>query len=173
MSESLEVKKYYVWESTFLKGTPEVYLAENEELVFFESGRTANKNDFELQLSKITEEDFDQLNKSSNTIDNVIIQNDFFANIPLGNPDVVIQEPIEQNPIQIILDKQKKLEETQIAINLTLNLPSKKAVEFLNMMFDEEEVFETLSNFVLKQLDETALQEFVKEAIIKNYTDAS
>lgn len=170
MSDTLEVKQYYIWDVTSLRGTPEIYLAQNEMMVFFESGRTVNIEDFERQLSKITEEEYHNLSKQTSA---TLIE-DIYSNIPLGNPGETIDVPkVEQNPIQIILDKQKKLEETSIALNITLNLPSKKVVEFLTMMFDEEEVFSTISQFSLKQLDENSIKELIKIAILNNYTDAS
>lgn len=170
MNESLEVKQYYVWDVTALRGTPEIYLAQNELMVFFESGRTVNLEDFGHQLSKITEEEYQNLLKQTTP---ALIE-DLYSNIPLGNP-VKMEESVqmEHNPIQIILDKQKKLEETTVSLNLTINLPSKKVVEFLNMMFDEEEVFSTISEFSLNQIDDTFIKELIKTAIINNYTDVS
>lgn len=167
MSGSLEVKQYYIWEETSLRGTPEIYLAQNEMMVFFESGRTVNLEDFERQLSKITEEEYQNFSRTSGTLS----VEDLYSSIPLGNPGEITTPNTEQNPIQIILDKQKKLEETSITLNLKLELPSKKVVEFLTMMFDEDEVFSTLSQFSLKQINEDSIKELVKNAILNNYTD--
>lgn len=173
MQESLEVKQYYIWESTSLKGTPEIYLAQNESLIFFESGRTVEVENFEMFLSKITEEEF-QNSKSSQEI----LYNPY-ENIPLlGNPnDPIIYESVsqrvEQDPIQIILDKQKKLEEIELDLKVTLKLPTKKVIEFLTLMFDEEEVFSTLSKSTLSQINESEIKEMIKIAILNHYTDVS
>lgn len=172
MNETLEIKQYYVWDVTALRGIPEIYLTQNEILVFFESGRTVNLEDFGQQLSKITEEEYNNTVKTTTSVE---FSTDNYSNIPLGNPTESLQEisQIEQNPIQIILDKQKKLEETSIALNITLNLPSKKVVEFLTMMFEEEEVFSTISQFSLNQLDDNSIKELIKIAILNNYTNVS
>jgi len=175
MTESLEVKQYYIWDVTSLKGTPEIYLAENESLVFFESGRTVDLENFSRQLSKITEEEY----KIANRENAAASLFDIYNNIPLGNPATTeitaetIPVAIEQNPILLILNKQKKLDETTISLNLSLKLPSKKVIEFLNLMFDEDDVKSTLSDFSIDQLDDSFIKESIKSAILNYYTDVS
>lgn len=178
--ESGEIKKYYEWTSGGRVGTVETYLAEDEVNVWFESGRFVLKEQFDYQLRQIDEEVF--LMKKNRTPSNQFtpqpqIQNTTDWESLLGNPQPVSIEPPapkvekEKSAISIILEKQKKMEVAYISISIPFEFPSTKAIEFMNLMFVEDEVLEELSEFVISQMTDEEMKDAIKEAIkdhIKN-----
>ena len=71
----------------------------------------------------------------------------------------------EKSPIRIILEKQKKKSIKDISIPFEFNFPSEKAIEFMMMMFDEEEVVEEIVEFALSQMSIEKINEIIKENI--------
>lgn len=159
--ESGEIKKYYVWERTSRKGTTETYLAETEEAVYFESGRFVNRGDWESgALRQIEEDEYQKLsikipqiqeaptpwNISDEMLNGTVVNTN---QIEVSNP----QQKIEENPIRIILNKQKKTEKIKVPIEFEINLPAKKVMSLLDMMFDRDEVTQEIIKSVTSTID--------------------
>jgi hypothetical protein len=138
-----EVKKYYEWETSSRKGQVEVYMAETEDTVYFESGRFVSKSEWESGALRQIEE-FEYRAKEVK-----VPQEDQFAKWEsmLGNETIIensTPEPVkvieEVNPIKVILERQKKKDTIEIPIKFEIEIPSKKVMSLLDMMFDREEV---------------------------------
>ena len=159
--ESGEVKKYYVWETTSRKGTVEVYLAETEEATYFESGRFASKEQWESgYLRQIDEEEYKRRSLPEPTLPPPSNENAFAEwEKMLGNPGDPVPtqqpetKPVEINPIRVILDRQKKKESVKIPIMFTIEIPAKKVMNLLDMMFDREEITQELIKSVTSKLN--------------------
>lgn len=176
--EAFEVKKYYEWMTTNRMGKVEEYVAEDDSTVYFQSGRFIAKEQLEVQMKQVDESVY--LAKGG--------ENQFFSAPPpppapssieewekmLGNPEPnsiappTPKEEKEKSPIRIILEKQKKMSEESINVEVKLRLPSTKVFEFLSMMFDEDEVLEEITEFAYSQITSESINEAVKETI-KNY----
>ena len=61
--------------------------------------------------------------------------------------------PVEINPIRVILDRQKKKESVKIPIMFTIEIPAKKVMNLLDMMFDREEITQELIKSVTSKLN--------------------
>jgi hypothetical protein len=177
--EDFEVKKYYEWQSGNRAGIVEVYVAETDNQVYFQSGRFVDKEQLDILLRQVDEGRYKQKGGD----------NQFLPPPPpppntpqtledweklLGNPEPTSIAPPkpkqekEKSPIKIILEKQKKLKEETINVSLTLRLPSPKVYEFLSMMFDEDEVIGEITEFAYSQISSDLLNDAIKETI-KNY----
>ena len=178
--ESLEVKKYYRWVFGQRNGRVEAYLAESEDSIYFESGRFVAKDQFASQLmeiqedeykAKFTEQDLPQAlppvpqsieeweaAMSSQSIDSVT-----------STVESQVIEHKERSPIRIILEKQKKLSKLNLNFVLeNLDFPNHKVLEFLTMMFDEDEIVEEMTEFVFSQMSQEEIHECIKNSI-KNH----
>jgi hypothetical protein len=175
--ESFEVKRYYEWLTTSRIGKVEEYVAEDDNTVYFQSGRFIQKDQLDLQLKQVEEEIY--IAKGGD--------NQFLPPPPpqqpqsldewermLGNPEMnSIAPPTpktekEKSPIRIILEKQKKMSEESINVEIKLRLPSNKVFEFLSMMFDEDEVVSEITEFAYSQITSDSINDAIKETI-KNY----
>lgn len=176
--ETFEVKKCYRWNVGPETGVFEAYLAEDEERIWFESGNSVLKTEIENKLSSVDEQEYTRY------IENQTAKVDQFSQWEkmLGNPtpnsisppnpsnDVYLQQSLpqlveEKSPIRIILEKQKKKSIKEIEIPFEFNFPSEKAIEFMMMMFDEEEVVEEIVEFALSQMSIEKINEIIKENI--------
>ena len=158
-------KKYYQWKAGLNIGNVEVYVAELNDVIWFESGKTCPKDRFDELLIEISEQEYNiQSEKTRDFIQPVIEEVTAYNNIPLGNPEPPKKEA---NPIRIILDKQKKLDNIKINYPVFIELPSKKVIEFLTMMFDEDEVTEEITKFILEKIDASLISDF--KTFITNY----
>lgn len=176
--EDLEVKKYYLWNSTSRKGKAEIYSAENEESLFFESGRFVSKSDFASGfLSEISQEEYAMTNSDDNSQTAPLLSDQFVDwEKMLGNPDqppILPVIPVEANPIKLIIDKQKKKESFSLNLQIDIEIPSSKVYELLSMMFDEDEVIEeiiksTVSKIEINDIKEK-LESDIKSAIVHFY----
>jgi hypothetical protein len=91
----------------------------------------------------------------------------------LGNPvDATVQASVQQtptiedqNPIKIILDKQRKKETLTILLDINIDVPNKKVIELLDVMFEREEVIEEIIKSSIKKLDIETIEQNVKESI--------
>jgi predicted small metal-binding protein len=183
--ESLEIKKYYEWSTTSRIGRVEEYVAEDDTNVYFQSGRFIPKDQLDIQLKLVDESTY--LSRGG--------ESQFAPQPPppapqtivewermLGNPTPNSIEPPnpsngisnqqstpqlveEKSPIRIILEKQKKKTVKDISIPFEFNFPSEKAIEFMMMMFDEEEVIEEIIEFALSQMSTEEIKEIIKENI--------
>lgn len=182
--ESFEVKKYYEWMSTSRQGMVEEYVAEDDTNVYFYSGRFVPKEEFESKLRQIDESLY--LAKESK-------QSNFNAPPPapaptqfdeweklLGNDPAPnsIAPPApkvekEKSAIQIILEKQKKFVEVELEITIPFKFPSEKAIEFMSVMFDEDEVIEEICNHAISQLSNDDINSMIKEAIKERISSIS
>lgn len=183
--EELEVKKKYQWTSGPRSNQLEVYLAEDETHIWFESGRNIQKEMMDVQLRQIDDSMYDALIGAQSERERIqgLLGND--APLSLGNitpeqlgnnqPTPAPQpepEPIkEENPIALILEKQKKLEVVDIKMNMPVEIPSAKVYEFLTMMFDEDEVLDILSAKITEKFSIDDIQTIVRNSIIKYYTE--
>lgn len=172
MIESGEVKKYYQWRTGFRSGQTECYLAETEDTIFFESGTSIPKIALESELNQINEEIYLQNNSSAALIAQT--ESQWKSILP---EDVVIPGSIssgqthiparEKNPIQIILEKQKKRESRVITISIDIDTPNDKVIDLLTTMFDEDEVYSEIVSSFLSKYSESELKKLIEESIIK------
>jgi hypothetical protein len=183
--EELEVKKKYQWTTGPRANQLEVYLAEDDTLIWFESGRNVQKEMMDVQLRQIEDSMYDSLIGAQSERERIqgLLGND--APLSLGNitPEQLginqstpapqpEPEPIkEENPIALILEKQKKLEVVDIKMNMPVEIPSAKVYEFLTMMFDEDEVLDILSAKITEKFSIDDIQTIVRNSIIKYYTE--
>lgn len=151
-------KRYFEWKTGFDAGKVEVYVAELNEIIWFESGRNCAKEKLDFSMKEISEQEYN-LKK-----ERLPVPQPTQANIPLGNPEPPKQE---SNPIRIILDKQKKLDTIKVNYPVSIQVPSKKVIEFLEMMFEEEEVAEEIAKFAIEKVNTDLLEDF-KSYIISN-----
>ncbi len=169
--ESFEVEKYYEWVTTQRKGRVEIYLAEDDINVYFKSGRFIQKDLFESSLSEIGEEQYLQKEKLNNTPPPEPPQSIEEWENMLGNPvpnsisPPVPKQQEEQSPIAIILNKQKKIVKENIVVDYEVDMPNHKAIEFMTMMFDEDEVIEEISKYMISQISQDDFKNKIKESI--------
>lgn len=164
--ETLENKKYYRWLSGPEQGSVEVYLAEDETgRVWFESGSSIEKDRMDQIMQETNEHEY--LTKlTQKPKDEIFAQYEQMIN-PQPNsiapPAPQVQK--EKSAVQIIIEKQKKLVDLDLNIKIPVKLPNEKAIEFMTVMFDEDEVIEEISNFVKEQVTNEVIMEMVKDAI--------
>lgn len=176
--EDLEVKRYYEWQTGNRAGIVEVYVAETDTQIYFQSGRFVDKEQLDILLRQVDEDRYRQKGGD----------NQFLPPPPappqpqsieewerlLGNPEPSSIAPPapkiekEKSPIRIILEKQKKMNEESINVEIKLKLPSTKVFEFLSMMFDEDEVITEITEFAYSQITSESINDAIKETI-KNY----
>ena len=171
-----EVKKYYEWETTSRKGQVEVYMAETEDTVYFESGRFVSKEEWESGALRQIEE-FEYNAKAIQ-----VPQTDQFANWEsmLGNdPSIEVQAPtipqekqIEINPIRVILERQKKKETISIPVEIKMEIPNKKVMALLDMMFDREEVTQELIKLITASIDVDSIVGEIESQIRSSIEDS-
>jgi hypothetical protein len=173
-----EVKKYYEWETTSRRGQVEIYMAETEDTVYFESGRFVSKEEWESGALRQIEE-FEYNSKTVN-----VPQEDQFAKWEsmLGNePQVVSEEPTIQqqikpveeiNPIRVILEKQKKKETISIPVEIKIEIPNKKVMSLLDMMFDREEVTQELIKLITASIDVDSIVGEIESQIRSSIEDS-
>ena len=183
MLEPGEVKKYYEWKSGFRAGLVECYLCEAEENVFFESGRSVNKDNLENELYSISEEEYFSKSKTEDAVTAIqqewttLLGNDAEpANSITSinneiNPIPVTKE--EKSPIQIILEKQKKREIKTVELRLDIEIPNEKVIDLLCVMFDEDEVYEEIISQAISNFSVEDLKNLIQNSIIKSIKDNS
>jgi hypothetical protein len=175
MIEPGEVKKYYQWRSGFRSGKVECYLAETEDTIFFESGTSVLKSRLDEDLVQINEEIYFQNNsvaQAARTVEEKFqeLMSEEGPRVSLSPPPPIQQK--EKNPIQIILERQKKRETKNIYINIKIDVPNEKVIDLLTTMFDEDEVYEEIVSSSLN-IDVESIKNLVKESIIKQLKGSS
>lgn len=179
--ESLEVKKYYRWTSGQRNDRVEVYLAESEDDVYFESGRFVKKEFLDSQLKEIDESEYHSrkteqdlppppppIPQSIEEWESIMTNQDISAQETISL-DVQSSPIKEKSPVRIILEKQKKLSKLNLNFVLEdLDFPSNKVIEFMSMMFDEDEIVEEITDFVYSQMTQEDIHIFIKNSI-KNH----
>jgi hypothetical protein len=172
--ETFENKKRYEWTTGTRNGKVETYIAEDEINVYFESGRFVPKEQFDYQLRQIDELIFQQKFNAQQAPPPPPVQMDMSEwEKMLGNPtDVAVQPTVqqtqtieEQNPIKIILDKQRKKETLTILLDINIDVPNKKVIELLDVMFERDEVIEEIIKSSIKKLDIETIEQNVKESV--------
>ena len=173
-----EVKKYYEWETTSRRGQVEIYMAETEDTVYFESGRFVSKQEWESGALRQIEE-FEYNAKTVN-----VPQEDQFTKWEsmLGNdPQFISTEPTIQqqikpieeiNPIRVILEKQKKKETISIPVEIKIEIPNKKVMSLLDMMFDREEVTQELIKLITASIDVDSIVGEIESQIRSSIEDS-
>ena len=173
--ETLENKRRYEWVTTNRIGKVETYLADDETTVYFESGRFVQKEQLDSLLHQIDEDIF-QLKFSQQereVIQPQILENQFETwESMLGNPEPVQQLPAKEevkvdelNPIKIILDKQRKKETITVLFDINIDVPNKKVLDLLDVMFEREEVIEEIIKSSIQKLDQNAIIKKIHESI--------
>jgi hypothetical protein len=181
--ESFEVKRYYEWITTSRQGKVEVYMAEDTNNVYFESGRMIPKEQLEIQLRQADESLYLSRGGESQFAPPPPPQEKSFQEWEsiLGNPQQNSiappspKEVKEKSAVQIILEKQKKLNETTLSLDIPIKIPNDKAIEFMSVMFDEDEVIDEITNFVQSQISNEVISEIIKDAIklkVSNYSES-
>lgn len=175
-----EVKKRYEWISTSRVGRVETYLAEDENNnTYFESGRIVPTSDIQNLLKEIDEETFNYKNsqqpeiESPQTVDHFIEMEKLLGN-DTPPAQQTVQQVVEQNPIKIILDKQKKKETVTLLVDFDFEIPTKKVLELLDLMFDREEVIDEIIKSSTEKINIESITEAVKTSIkekISSYFD--
>jgi len=174
-----EVKRRYEWISTSRVGRVETYLAEDENNnTYFESGRVVPTSDIQNLLKEIDEETFNYKNSQQpeiqepQTVDHFIEMEKLLGN---DNPSAQhTVQVVEQNPIKIILDKQKKKETVTLLVDFDFEIPTKKVLELLDLMFDREEVIDEIIKSSTEKINIESITEAVKTSIkekISSYFD--
>jgi len=178
--ESLEVKKYYRWVFGQRNGRVEAYLAESEDSVYFESGRFVAKDQFDSQLMEIQEDEYksraneQDLPPPPPPVPQTIEEwESTLSGQPIETSTLTIEPQViekkEKSPIRIILEKQKKMSKLNLNFVLeNLDFPSHKVLEFLTMMFDEDEIVEEMTEFVFSQMSQEDIHDCIKSSI-KNH----
>ena len=178
--EALEVKKRYEWISTSRIGRVETYLAEDESNnTYFESGRVVPTSNIQNLLKEIDEETFNYKNsqqpeiEAPQTVDHFIEMEKLLGNEtqPAQN---IVHQVVEQNPIKIILDKQKKKETVTLLVDFDFEIPTKKVLELLDLMFDRGEVIDEIIKSSTEKINIESITEAVKTSIkekISSYFD--
>lgn len=162
--ESGEVKKYYKWNSGSRAGKVETYLAEDEKNIYFESGRFTSKEVFDHQLREITEDEFNSSpkNETPSSIQSVPQANSIEEMEALLKGQYLTETPppqpvVEANPIKIILDKQRKKEKIILPVEFEIEIPTKKVLELLDVMFDRDEVIAELIKSATATINESEI----------------
>lgn len=183
--EEFEVKKKYQWITGPRSNQLEVYLAEDETHIWFESGRNVQKEMMDVQLRQIEDSMYNSLISAQSERERIqgllgseaplsmanITPEQLGINTPAAAPAPPPEPPKEENPIALILSKQKKLETVDIKMNMPVEIPSSKVFEFLTMMFDEDEVLDILSAKITEKFSTEDIQIIVRNSIIKYYTE--
>ena len=116
--EELEIKKKYQWTSGPRSNQLEVYLAEDETHIWFESGRNVQKEMMDVQLRQIEDSMYNSLIGAQSERERIqgLLGNDaplMMSNITpeqLGitppSAPLPVEPPKEENPISLILAKQ-------------------------------------------------------------------
>jgi len=162
--ESFENKKYYKWISGPDQGNIEAYLAEDETgRVWFESGNSVLKDSMDSVMLESTESEYTYTLSMNKANEDVFAKYEKLVN----DPTPIENKPIEKekSAVKIIIEKQKKLNEIELNINIPVKLPNEKAIEFMTVMFDEDEVIEEITEFVKEQVTSEVILEMVKKAI--------
>jgi hypothetical protein len=179
--ESGEIKRYYEWNpGSSRSGRVEIYLAEDDNNVWFESGRFVKKELFDSQLSQITEETY-QSKESQNSQPPApqVPQSIEEWEAQLGNPQlnsIAPPQPVQQkekSAVQIILEKQKKFNNIELDVKIPLDFPNEKAIEFMMVMFDEDEVIDEIVNFVYSQMSSDQINSIIKTTIKERISNIS
>jgi len=183
--ETGEIKKYYEWTSTSRAGKVEVYLAEDDNTVYFESGKMVPKDRLDMELRQIDETIYTQKSlfqeqeTAPNMLDQVTDWNAILGNDPTllqqrneTSPAIIPQEVVapvqmvaEQNPIKIILNKQKKTQKLTLLIDFELEVPTSKVLELLDVMFDREEVIDEIIKSATEKINTPAVTDKLTESI--------
>jgi hypothetical protein len=168
--ELFENKKRYEWNATSRRGRVESYLAEDDSNIYFESGRFIPKENFGSQLSPIDEDVYQQkLSLETRKIE-ILPPDQINWESLLGNPEPlsnsvqIEQKVVEQNPIKIILDKQKRKEKLTISVEFDFEIPSKKVLDLLDVMFDREEIIEEIIKSSIGNLETESVMKKISNA---------
>jgi hypothetical protein len=151
-------------------GTVEEVLSQDHEWTKFKSGSrisTALINEFML----LVEGEPLELNQTMSTLGmQTVNQQQTVITKAEKSEEKVVDKA---NPIKLLFDKQKKTDDIQLNINFSINVPTTDIFNILSITFEETEVIEELTQFILKQIDndliKSRLDETVKELILTRY----
>lgn len=82
-----------------------------------------------------------------------------FTQIELATPGAVnIPTPIKvdvvnKNPIRILFNKQKKIDTLDLTLTFPINTPTRDIFDIINETFDEAEVIDELTAFIMDQIN--------------------
>lgn len=167
--ETGEVKKYYAWNAGPDKGSIESYLCEDDTRVWFESGASVQKDLLLVNLYESNEFDYQKFQSAQPQVQQFQPQitdwDSKLGNSVTNTQPQIISKVIERSPIQIILEKQKKFQTESLDISIKFNFPLEKAIEFMTMMFDEDEVIEEVTEFIYAQMTTGEINDAIKNTI--------
>lgn len=184
--EAFEVKKYYKWLDGPYRNSIEEYNCEDNDRVWFTSGSSVPKDELQTKLFECSESEYLayqshlERQKSLFQVDPQPQSQNWES--MLGNEleeiqTIVEEKPIiieEKSPIRIILEKQKKLSKLNLNFVLEdLDFPSNKVMEFMTMMFDEDEVVDEITEFVFSQMTQEEIHTCIKKSIKDHITSIS
>lgn len=181
--EDLEVKKKYQWITGPRTNGLEIYLAEDETSVWFESGRSVPKEQLDVALRLIDDNQYNSLMAAKSERERIQdllgnsepltmskITPDQIGNVAPAPQPEPIKEPVEpENPIALILKRQKKLDTVDIKMSMPVEIPPSNIYSFLTMMFDEEEVLDILTKDIVSKFSDEDIKTIVRNSIIKYY----
>jgi hypothetical protein len=131
------------------------------------------KDRFDYDLKQIDEEiflqkiNFEPAEENPIMLDAITDWDAILGNTPSQinkQNELPVQPVAEQNPIKIILDKQRKTQKLTILSDFELEIPTDKVIDLLEVMFDRDEVIDEIiksatakNNFELinRKLEET------------------
>ena len=180
--EAFEVKKYYKWFEGPYKGAVEEYVCEDDDRVWFSSGSSAPKEDLVTKLHECSEGEYRAYQSQVSVMQastqpeqfkewESMLGNDTPSNTSAPEPVKLVEE---KSPIRIILEKQKKMSKLNLNFVLEdLDFPSPKVMEFMTMMFDEDEVVDEITEFVFSQMTQEEIHGCIKNSIRNHITTIS
>ena len=136
--------------------------------VWFDSGNNVKKELLDSNLQQTDESEYTRfINNKPSSIINTPTDINSWESL-LGNESKPVIQPIpvkEKSAIQIVLEKQKKFEKVKLLVEFDLEIPSAKALEFMTVMFDEEEVIQEVSSMIMEKMTKDAIVEIVNTNI--------
>lgn len=136
---------YFKWISGKKIGQVFERIAIDEEGVFWTADGEQIDKSQQIYITEISSEEYNS--KKTDYVPPIPL----YPKIPLTPTPQ--QVPVEQDPIRIILDKQKNTKKYHIQVELDLELPNEKVLEFLEMMFEADDLKKSLFEKYGTQID--------------------
>lgn len=138
----------------------DISVEDNIEWIIFKSGNRVNKSliaEFMFQL----EPGMDPLELGN--LDNVSVPG--VSSLSPVVQHIPVQPVVEQkNPIESLLDKQKKLHKLKLSIQLNIEVPNKKLFDILEDSYGDD-ILDTIVNRSLKQTNTKDFKKMISESI--------
>tara|TARA_R110002050_G_scaffold123404_1_gene242171 strand:- start:34 stop:591 length:558 start_codon:yes stop_codon:yes gene_type:complete len=163
--EEVQELKYYQWIKGDQSGSVVTIKEEDSNWITFnEGGRLATefRSEFIQELDSDIAGEFintpnstvDPLNQSATSVD------------PITKSDPIIPAlDTTPSPIRVLFDKQKKNNKVKLLLEFPINIPTKGVYELMSTSFDKKEVDEQLHDFIVDQLDEDEITDYLFDSI--------